>query len=84
MDSLAIRLEPAEQALLDQIEFDVLRLDDYEDVEKNAEIAVKTLGIIQLGGVPDHRLRYFTDRRTGSADAVHRGSRPSNEMDATA
>jgi hypothetical protein len=57
-----IDLQPDEQALLDNIEFDVLALEDYPDVAANAEwVCALTESLIARGAIPEDRRRYFTD-----------------------
>ncbi len=60
-DTFAIALEPEEQALLDELEFDVHKL-DHDTFEPNAARARDlTKALAARGGIPEHRRRYFTD-----------------------
>lgn len=62
MKSFTIDLEPEEKALAQQIEFDARALHDHKDWKQNSELAALLMQrLLDRSGIPEHRLRYFTD-----------------------
>lgn len=64
MASFTIELQPSERALVEQIEFNALRLQDASDAARNAELVVMlTQALISRDAIPEHRRCFFTDPR---------------------
>lgn len=62
MKSFTIDLEPEEEELAGQIEFDALTLEDHQHWKRNSELAAcLAQSLLDRKGIPPHRLRYFTD-----------------------
>lgn len=62
MKSFTIDLEPEEEALAHQIEFDALALRDHQHWKQNSELVARlTQSLLDRNGIPEHRLRYFND-----------------------
>lgn len=62
MESFTIDLGPEEEALARQIEFDALSLQDHHHWKRNSELAASLAqSLLDRKGIPEHRLRYFTD-----------------------
>lgn len=62
MKSFTIDLEPEEEALAHQIEFDALALRDHQHWKQNSELVARLAqSLLDRKGIPEHRLRYFND-----------------------
>lgn len=71
---MQIELTAEEQELVDQIEFDQMKVRDHEQWKINSELAFTLItSILKRKVVPDHRMRYFTDPDYNRGD--HRKSR---------
>lgn len=59
---MKIDLTADEEVLLSEIEFDALRLREHAEYLRNADKVESLLkSLLERKGVPEHRLRYFTD-----------------------
>lgn len=62
MQSFKIELTDHEQVLLGELRFNILGMGS-DEVRRNGEIAAELVhSVIRRGAVPEHRVRYFTDR----------------------
>jgi hypothetical protein len=79
-EAFVISLNPEEQALIERIEFDALKLTGAEQAKRNGELVLKLVhSLLSRDTIPGHRWSWFVDpehnargRRSSRRDAFER------------